>query len=140
MANKWAYDMDDKELVEAFMRACGKAATSNSGLVIDFSAGPQLAEAHYLKGAVLARFAGIKPPYKPGQELKPRPAFHDSVISKNYDLSTYAYLKIGFKDELKICQVHYVDGEWQLSFDSHPSYRFSADRFMLKAETAVQPA
>ncbi len=61
------YEYDDTKLVNAFMLAATKAGASNSGLVIDIMAGSNLEDLHYLKGCMLARLAGVKPEFTPGQ-------------------------------------------------------------------------
>ena len=70
MEEKSAYTMPNAELVEKFMNACARAGSSNSGLAIDVMAGTYLEEAHYHKGAVLARLDGKQPPFVRGMKVR----------------------------------------------------------------------
>src|SRR3989344_5612986 len=49
------YSWDTATLLSEFMDACGRAGFSNCGLVISPTADNDLADAHYLRGVVLAR-------------------------------------------------------------------------------------
>jgi len=141
MPDKWAYEMSDQELVEAFMNACARAGASNSGLVIDFSAPSDRAEAHYLKGVVLARLAGVKPLLRRGARVQVNQAHSGGVRSTNYDRESYSYHKIEPGSMHEITRVHYMDGKWELSFKGPElSYRFKAEDFELVPDEASKVA
>ncbi len=57
---KTAYEASNSELVDRFIKACARAGIANSGLCIDPSAGADIVQMNYLKGAVLARLDGPK--------------------------------------------------------------------------------
>src|SRR3989338_9343917 len=60
------YSWDTATLLSKFMDACGRAGFSNCGLVISPTADNDLADAHYLRGVVLARIDQVKPPFVAG--------------------------------------------------------------------------
>ncbi len=140
MANKWAYDMTDQELVDEFMNATARAGASNSGLVIDFSAGSDRAEAHYFKGVVLARLAGVKPPLKPGCKMAPLSSLTRGAVSVNYDRDSFAHLGINPGEVCKVRRILYVEGKWQLSFEGRDKYRFKVEDFELNPEETSKVA
>jgi hypothetical protein len=123
--------MKDQELVDEFMNACARAGASNSGLVIDFAAGSDRAEAHYLKGVVLARIAGVKPPLRPGRKMIPLSSLPKGVVSVNYDRDSFAHLGINPGEVCKIRRILYVEGKWQLCFEGREKYRFKLEDFEL---------
>jgi hypothetical protein len=129
VTNKWAYEMTDQELVDEFMDACARAGASNSGLVIDFSAGSDRAEAHYFKGVLLARLAGMKPPLKPGCKMVPLSNLTRGAVSVNYDRDSFARLGINPGEICKVRRILYVEGKWQLCFEGREKYRFKIEDF-----------
>src|SRR3569832_2801825 len=109
---KWAYEMSDQELLDEFMNACARAGTSNSGLVIDFSAGSDRAEAHYLRGVVLSRIDGEKPPFARGDKVILNQPPAQSVNKVNY---SPRFLKEGEVHE--VSRIYYEGKRtWALSF------------------------
>src|SRR5258708_3477566 len=75
------YEIPIEELVERFGEACARSGTSSSGLVFDPGAGYHVIEVHYLRGALLARFANVSPPFKSQDQVRIRkmPGGHFSV-------------------------------------------------------------
>ena len=63
------YSWDTATLLSKFMDACGRAGFSNCGLVISPTADNDLADAHYLRGVVLARIDQVKPPFVAGDRV-----------------------------------------------------------------------
>ncbi len=104
--SQWAYEMSHEELVNYFMRICARAGTASSGLVIDVTGLYEAAEAKYLKGVLLARLDGQKPPFKREEEIE---VTADSV---------YVYhgrnLKKG--EHLTIERIYYQDKKWFVTF------------------------
>ena len=107
--SKTAYEALSSELVDRFMKACARAGVSNSGLCMDPSAGADIVQMNYLRGAVLARMDGQKPPFKSGKVgvkeevvLPIRPRGYDAPCLKEKRVYT-------------IDRVWY-DGGWYLTF------------------------
>ncbi len=122
MAQKSAYDLENEELLRMFMNACARAGVSGSGLVIDPSAGYELAEAHYLKGVVLARMEGKRPPFKAG----------DEIISESGVRETYSTLAIPPKQKLGVRRIYYMGGDdWSVEFPEYSGHPYPADKFIL---------
>jgi hypothetical protein len=110
------YEWETQRLLSEFMNACAKAGTSNSGLVISFSAASDLQDAHCLRGVVLARIDGVKPQIKPGDQVKP---VQDNDInpapSNGYNSSRSRARKL--PDVLTVESVRYMGGDrWELVF------------------------
>jgi len=64
-----AYDLNNEDLLDRFVNACVKAGISCSGLVIDPCADYDHMNAKYLRGVVLARLEGQKPPLASGTKV-----------------------------------------------------------------------
>jgi hypothetical protein len=75
MSNKWAYDMSDEELIR-HARISG-----------------------YLKGVLLSRLEGLKPPFRPGE-----------LVWYKYGQSTLLC------DREEIKEIYYIAGSWFLKF------------------------
>ena len=110
MVQRTAYDFTNDTLVELFMDACGEAGASNSGSVIDFRAGAHLEDAHYLKGVVLSRLDGKKPPFE-----------RDDVVVIKPEIQTvrperYWEPEIGHNRNFTVWRVHYYNEKWFLEF------------------------
>ncbi len=73
----FAYDLTDRELVNAYSESLAKSAVANSGLCIDMMAASFAEQTQYLKGVLHARLAGQKPPVHPGDivRFKKQPEF-----------------------------------------------------------------
>jgi hypothetical protein len=84
------YTWDDEELLKRFMNACSRAGVSGSGLIFDVAAGTNIAYAHYLKGVVLARIQGVKPPLEPDSKVRPNKALVKPSRSNHHERSSHA--------------------------------------------------
>lgn len=135
------YELSNVELTDTFMKACARAGVSNSGLCIDPSAGADVVEMNYIKGAVLARMDGQKPPFEPETKVKikeevvlpePKHYYHAPDLEGN---QTYT-----------IDRVWYDKGKWYLTFlemgkFSELDAQYLAERFCLVESTAeIAPA
>lgn len=108
------YSWDNEKLLKEFMNTCSYAGFSGSGIVIDVTAGESVSGAHYLKGVLKARLEGLKPPFNPGDIVKPnkeklRPSDKNSWKRSRNERS----LSI----QLTVNKVHYLgDNSWNLTF------------------------
>ena len=132
-----AYDWPNEKLVEYFMDACARAGISNSGLVIDFMAGSNFDEAHYIKGIILSRLDGKTPSFKRNDVV---------VIKANIRTISAKQSRgpdIGHNKNFTIWRVHYDNGRWFLEFEGIRGDRgtalYDAEKFELDklAESAV---
>lgn len=106
----YAYDMTNEQLLEAFVKAAAEAGIAGSGLCIDIMAGCKFAEFGYLKGVVLSRLEGLKPPFtrgdhvvvKPEVTAQPRRPNHDPVLKSD--------------GALVVFRAYYMDEKWFLDF------------------------
>ena len=122
MAQESAYNLDNEGLLKIFMNACARAGVSRSGLVIDPPAGYELAEAHYLKGVVLARMEGKRPPFKAG----------DEIISESGVREGYSTLAIPPKQKLRVRCVYYKgSNNWSVEFPGLSGGSYPAEKFVL---------
>ena len=134
---KWAYEMSNRELVDAFASACARSGFSNSGLVID-DAGPSLAaEAGYLKGVLFARLEGKNPPFSRGDAVRNKTG--GDVHAEN----KYSYL-LPSDSRQQIRRIHYKgSGKWLLEFKDIPEDEergyllFNANDFVAESATAA---
>ena len=79
------YEWDADTLLVCFMRACVRVG-SNSG-AFSPSTGNDLGEAHYLQGVVLARIKGVKPPFSPGAQVRPKKPIVSPSLRNDYKRS-----------------------------------------------------
>lgn len=97
------------------MNACARAGFSGSGAVIDPSARSDLSAAHYLKGVLMARLDGVKPPFNPGDELYPK-----NIITRPSDRNHWQRSRDGrplSPPGLVIKELHYVGKDcWDIIF------------------------
>lgn len=141
MAEKTSYEVSNIELINRFGDACARAGIANSGLCIDFTAGDKIVQVNYLKGVILARLDGQKPPFEPGMKVRIKKEVVRPVPPKHYDApnsrrgQTYT-----------INRVWYDDGRWYLTFKeleqwSELKAQYPATQFCLVESTAeVAPA
>ena len=112
---QWAYEMDNRTLLKEFWMACARAGVSGSGLVIDVAGPSNAEEARYLKGVLLARLEGKKPPFKRGDVVNP----------------------VGGGQPRTIERIHYNGGDqWSLEFEGISLDRWSrpdANQFVTMA-------
>ncbi len=133
--SQWAYGLPNKELVEEFARACAQSGMSNSGLVIDVMGSVYYAEeVRYLKGVLLARLEGAKPPFGRGDIVKTK-------TGKNVYSVEHAY-SLPHNQRQIISRIYYDGGRWLLKFKGVPAGergypRFNADEFVLKSSAAI---
>lgn len=106
------YEWDTGKLLNEFMNACAQAGTSNSGLVISFSAGSDLDRAHYLRGVVRARIDGKTPPVKPGDKVRPKDGLTKPSPSNGWDRSSNPRK---LPKSLTIKQIFYM-ASWEVVF------------------------
>ena len=111
MAEKTSHEVSNVELIERFMKACARAGISNSGLCIDPSAGAQIVQMNYLRGVILARLDGQKPPFKHDMKVGVKKGAVLPVRPKCY----YAPNLEG-KQTYTIDRVWYDSGTWYLTF------------------------
>jgi hypothetical protein len=128
MAQETAHDWPNEKLVQYFMDACGRASISNSGFVIDFMAGSNFEEAHYIKGVILSRLDGKKQPFKRDDVV---------VIKANIRIvgSKYRGPDLGHDKNFTVWRVHYDNGKWFLEFNGIRGERgtamYDAEKFEL---------
>lgn len=127
--NPTAYEREDTVLLGEFMNACGRAGASNSGLCISPSAGHDLLDAHYLKGAVLARLRGVKPPFEPGQILRLKKGERCGGWRQPEPQGKLTVARVYFNDAgrwtLTFKEIDQFDGEGRLR-DRYPVEKFEA--------------
>lgn len=129
--SKWAYEMTNDELVNAFFVAASQAGFSGSGLVIDPSAMAYADEAHYLSGVMLSRLENKQPPFIRGDEVTAKPG---AYIRK----ADWWAPDIPGGQQRKIRRIYYRKHAWFLSFDDcqpegHGWPCYLADDFRLAA-------
>ena len=111
--SQWAYEMDNESLIREFARACAQSGTSNSGLVIDAMGSLYAEEVRYLKGVLLARLEGVKPPFKRNNIVQAKSA--KEVHSTDWVRS------LPSDSHQKIRRIHYDgNGKWLLEFKGIP--------------------
>lgn len=153
MSAKWAYDLSNSELLGKLVNVAARAGISGSGLVIDCGSQSYFSDLRYLKGVVLARLEGKKPPFKTGDRVFPVEG--KTVTGKC--LSTYGrdwwpkdYV---FNDSAEVVGIIYLgNDEWEIclkgfcsDFDDGdrfqkgggPPVRFNAKEFVLAEQSAV---
>lgn len=111
----YAYDMTNEQLLNTFAKAAAEAGIAGSGLCIDVMTGSKFAEFNYLKGAVLSRLEGLKPPFTRKDEIVVKHRITASPRHPNYS----PVLKSDMSDMDKVLVVfraYYVDEKWFLSF------------------------
>ena len=129
MVVRTAYEMTNEELLRAFGQACAEAGVSNSGLVIDVMGPVHASEARYLKGAVLARLDGQKPPFSRGDIVQSKSGGEVRAVG-------YGGLSVTSKPH-EIFRVHYLGNEkWLLELRDIPEATrgtpmFPAEEFVL---------
>ncbi len=103
--SKWAYEMSNEKLVEELMQTCARAGTAGSGLIIDITGPYAAAEAQYLKGVLLSRLAGQKPPFKRGETVE---VAVDRVCS-------YPGRDLKRGEQLEVQRVYFEDQIWKVA-------------------------
>jgi len=136
MAEKTAYEASNSELVDRFMEACARAGVSNSGLCIDMLAGADVVQMNYLKGAILARLDGQKPPFAPGTKVRVKDGVALPIRAKHYDAP-----------DLKGEQTYTIDRVWynsiwyltflEMADFSELKAQYQAERFCLAESESV---
>lgn len=129
MVVRTAYEMTNEELLREFGQACAEAGLSNSGLVIDVMGPVHVGEARYLKGVVLARLDGQKPPF----------SCEDVVQSKSGgEVRAVGYGGLfAISGSHEIFRVHYLGNEkWLMELRDIPeatrgTLMFPAEEFIL---------
>lgn len=106
----YAYDMTNEQLLEAFVKAAAEAGIAGSGLCIDIMAGCKFAEFGYLKGVVLSRLEGLKPPFTRGDEVVAKPGITTQPRYPNYDPALKS------DTVLVVFRAYYMDKKWFLGF------------------------
>lgn len=150
MPDKWAYDLDNKRLMNSLLRAAAEAGVSGSGLIMDLSGSDYHTPVIYLKGVVLSRLEGRRPPFAVGDKARmyPKETYYcPSVNWRRHHASGEAAPDI----EYEVAAVFYEriprfaygggdDYDWTISFKDKKldGYRFPVKRFE-KVEQ-VQPA
>lgn len=110
--NMHAYDATNEQLLEAFAKAAAEAGIAGSGLCIDIMAASKFEEFNYLKGIVLSRMKGLKPPFtredevvlKLGIRAQPRHPNYSPVLVSDTD------------EALVVFRVYFEDEKWYLNF------------------------
>jgi hypothetical protein len=134
--SQWAYDMSNGELIDAFAQACAKSGVSNSGLCIDPWGPLHATEAYYLKGVLLARMEGLKPPLKRGDVVR-------SKSDQNVHSVDYLGPSLAHDSDQTIHRINYGgNGKWLLEFFDVPREergipQFNIDDFVLKSSVAT---
>ncbi len=130
MVVKTAYEMTNEELLREFGQACAEARLSNSGFVVDVMGPVHASEARYLKGVVLARLDGQKPPFSRGDVVQSKSGDGARAVGWHGRLS-------GASEPHEIFRVHYLGNEkWLLEFRNLPEGMegtplFQAEEFVL---------
>ena len=102
---QWAYEMSNEELVKDLMRTCARAGTAGSGLVIDVTGPYVAAEAQYLKGVILSRLAGQKPPFK-----------RDETVEVAVDrICSYPGRDLKRGEQLEVRRIYFEDQDWKVA-------------------------
>jgi len=105
------YEWDDEQLLREFANACGRAGVSNSGLVISFCAGDDNTRKAYLWTVLEARLAGVKPPFSPGQQIKPTgKKTAPSPIGNGFG----PQLSRSLPTILTVASIWYYNGRWDI--------------------------
>lgn len=128
---KWAYEMSNEELVDAFANACAASGTANSGLVIDITGPAKASRACYFRGVLLARLEGQKPPFN----------LSDAVQTKSdKEVRAANHWRCGgvvsHDVQQRIRKIHYGgNGRWFLEFENIPEGeegypQFEAEKFV----------
>jgi len=113
MENPYAWNTE--KLLSEFMNACARTGISNSGLVISFSAETDHSRAHYLRGVVLSRIEGVRPPVQPGDQVQPKSEAITPSQSNGWKRSIHH--KRALPDVLTVKTVHYFGNDrWELVF------------------------
>ena len=66
------YDLKFEELLNRYTNVCARLGVSNSGLVISFGGTHLYDEMLYLRGVLIAKYNGLTPPFKRGDEIRPK--------------------------------------------------------------------
>ncbi len=120
-----AYDYTNKELVTAFLDAAARAGVSSSGLVFDLTRDSSVADACYLKGILLSRLDGKKPPFAAGDRAQfvwesRNPS---TVYPVNFVRGHYSRPEAKPDVLYEVARVFYEeDGEWTLFFKFDPKF------------------
>lgn len=121
---KWAYDLDDEELLKRLVDAAARAGASNSGGIIDITAGSNLRHSQYLASVMRARLeqAGL-PPYRPGQQVVAIEGVQD-----------WRRPPVEKGETCTVECVWYEEGEWQLElkgkrYHEHLHSLYAASKF-----------
>lgn len=129
---KWAYEMTNEGLIQAFARACAEAGLSSSGLVIDLMGPAHASEARYLKSVLLARLEGQKPPFSRGDVVHSKSGA--SIRAVEYGTLSAT------PGPHEILRIHYEgNGKWLLEIRDIPegtegtwgTPKFPAEEFVL---------
>lgn len=120
------YDWDNETLLKGFMRACAKAGVSGSGLCYDPFAHYDHAEALFLKGVVLAKMEGARPPFKPS----------DNVVTTS---ERRTWPQGGLQSDLippgeivKVVRIQYDGkGVWKVGIRGHENLLYRTEDFSL---------
>jgi len=128
--SQWAYEMSNADLLQAFARACAEAGVAISGFVLD-PMGPLHADtAHYLKGVLLARLEGIKPPFS-------RDDIVQSKSEKEVRPEDFRGLSAAPGPQ-KIRRIYYEgSGKWLLEFEGVPDGRNGTSIFLTEKFSPV---
>ncbi|MBU2036631.1 hypothetical protein KJ866_00245 [Patescibacteria group bacterium] len=126
------YDWDNGLLLAKFMMVCMKAG--NSGNISDFGppASDDSAQLSYLKGAVMARLEGKKPPFKPG----------DDALSceEARPLNSPASDLILPGKTMEVIRVYYSGNDlWHIEIEGHLGLLYRAEDFVLVLPTDNLP-
>ncbi len=129
-----SYEISDEDLVRRFSEACVRTGVSNSGLCISPGADDDAVHARYLKGVVLARLAGKKPPYEPSQRVV---VTRDGLQGSSYRLPILAA-----GSQYTIEKVWYTENNWYLELKGIAAAEilspiYPASGFKLVTETAA---
>ncbi len=65
-----AYEQDNIQLLDRLINASAKAGVSQSGLIFSPMTNIDVLNLAYLKGVVLARLEGVKPPFSPQTKVE----------------------------------------------------------------------
>jgi len=129
--SEWAYEMSNKDIIDAFGKACAQSGVSNSGICIDPMGPYHAGEAHYFRGVLLARLEGLEPPFNRGDVTKVKSGQRIRPVDWGMEPLPES------RSHFTITRIHYDgNGKWFLEFEGvsgeRGQSRFDADGFVPK--------
>jgi len=130
--SQWAYEMSNRELLSAFAEACARSGLSNSGIIMSFTGSMDAERARYLRGVLLSRLDGLKPPFKPGDVVKPSGNGVSPVSWR------HGHTPLPQDKHQKILSILYAgNGDWLLELEGTQEGEYGRPQFNAKAFVLV---